>query len=168
MTKIPLFAVLAGAVLFFAACQTPGAEAPPQNGAPARDAQVQTPTAPPAARTYEEAARDVYQRFLPGLILTGASNHTVRPGDTLVNIAWHHFNDGFMYPVILLASSHVVLDPDRITPDMEIIVPDLQRNLNDPAARQNIRNFLLEIADLEDSRNRSATAAGIRERANNL
>lgn len=153
MKKILLLAF--AAIVLFAACRTPAPATPPPPPV--------TPQTPE-----EETLAAIYERFWPGLILTGATNYTVRQGDTLADIAWKLYDDGFMYPVILLASRYIVLDPDRILPGMVLIVPDLQRNLNDAEARRNIRNFLLEIATFEDSRNRPATAEGIRERANRL
>ena len=148
MKKTLLFAVLIAAMAF-SACRTQGPAVTPQN-------------------PVEEALLSIYERFMGDLILTGARRHTVQSGETLVAIARTHYADGFMYPLILLASSNVVLDPDRIAPGMELTIPNLQRNLDSPRARENIRNFMLEIADFEDGRNRRDTAAGIRARANDL
>ena len=116
----------------------------------------------------EQALYDLYQRHRTGLIFTGSSAFTVRTGDTLAGISRELYGDGYFYPVILLASSNVVLDPDRILPGMELTVPDLQRNLNNARARASIKNFLMEMADFEDGRGRGATAAGIRARADAL
>ena len=148
MKKILLFAVLI-AVMAFSSCRTQGPAVTPQNPA-------------------EEALLNIYERFRGDLILVGARRHTVQSGETLVAIARTHYDDGFMYPIILLASNNVVLDPDRITPGMELTIPNLQRNLNVPRSRENIKNFMLEIADFEDGRNRRDTATGIRARANAL
>jgi hypothetical protein len=63
----------------------------------------------------------------------------------------------------MLASSDVVLDPDKIEPGMNLTVPDLDRNLNDPKARKSLKNFLVEIADIYDRRNRSQDANGLRD-----
>ena len=142
MRKVRFIAVLLIGILAIAACKS----------------------APPT----EEDFRQVYERFQGDLILEGATTYTVKSGDTLAAIARSVYNDGFYYPVIMLASRNIVLDPDKIEPGMKLTVPDLQRNLADPRARTNIKNFLLEIAKLEENRDRKATADGIRARANAL
>jgi nucleoid-associated protein YgaU len=136
-------------MVFFAGCATTGVVLEPRN-----------PT--------EQAFHDIYQRYRGDLILTGSTTHTVARGDTLANIARNVYGDGFYYPIILLASSNVVLDPDNLEPGMQLIIPDLQRNLNNTRARASIKSFLMEIADVEESRNRIPTANGIRQHANAL
>jgi hypothetical protein len=54
--------------------------------------------------------------------------------------------------LIQLASRDVTKDPDRIMPGMDLTVPDLSRNLNDPGARQKLKEFLHEVADVYDKR----------------
>ena len=148
MKKTLLFTVLI-AVMVLSSCRTSGPVMSPRN-----------PT--------EETLLSIYERFRGDLILIGARRHTVQSGETLAEIARARYDDGFMYPLILLASNDVVLDPDRIAPGMVLTIPDLQRNLNAPRARENLRNFMLEIATFEESRNRGPTAAGLRARANAL
>jgi len=148
MKKLLFIAIPMIITVLFVGCATAGSRAP--------------------ENPVEEAFYEIYQRFRGDLILTGSRTHTVSAGDTLVGIARNAYDDGFYYPIIILASSNVVLDPDRIEPGMRLTIPDLQRNLNDTRARANIRNFLLEMADLEESRNRSDTARGLRSRANAL
>ena len=148
MKKVLLLSVLVGTFVLFAACRT------------AEPMRPQNPV--------EEALASIYDQFRPGLITAGARRHTVAAGETLVSIANQHYDDGFFYPVILLASNDVVLDPDRIAPGMVLTVPNLQANLNVPSARANIRDFLFEIAIVEENRGRHSTAAGIRARANEL
>ena len=116
----------------------------------------------------EEAFLAVFDRFRPSIILVGATRHTVADGETLTSIAAEHYEDGFLYPVVLLASNDVVLDPDRIAPGMVLTIPDIQRNLNNARARANIRDFLFEIADVEEGRGRQPTADGLRQRASRL
>jgi hypothetical protein len=67
----------------------------------------------------------------------------------------------------MLASSDVVADPDKIVPGMGLTIPDLQKNLDDPGARANIKNYLLEIAKVEDSRY-PKTAKALRDEADRL
>jgi len=84
-----------------------------------------------------------------GLDLTGAGTYTVKSGDTLSNISKHAYNDGFYYPVIMLASRGVVINPDKIKPGMELIIPDLERNKADPAGRKSMKNCLNGFANIE-------------------
>ena len=146
MKKVSFWAALIACIMLVAACKTVG------SGNQSDDAKY----------------KSIYDKYRSGLILTGANTYTVKSGDMLVNISRSFYQDPFYYPVIMMASSHVVLDPDKIEPGMQLTVPDLQVNLNDASARANIRRFLLEIADVEESRNRAATARGMRDRANSL
>jgi len=153
MKKILLFTIIVISVMFIAACSTTG-------GSKSTGPAPQNPT--------EEALQAVYNRYGTALILTGASNYTVKSGDTLAAIARAQYNNGFFYPVIMLASNETVLDPDKIEPGMQLTVPDLQRNLNDARAKANIKNYLLDIANIEEKRNRRDTADGIRRQADSL
>ena len=113
-----------------------------------------------------DALREVYNEYRSDIILTGAKNHNVTSGDTLSAIARREYNDGFYFPLIMLASSDVILDPDKIAPGMKLTIPDLQRNLNDAKARKSLKEFLGEIAGVYDRRpNRSADADGLRRLA---
>jgi len=147
MKKVSFWAALIACVMLVAACKTTGNQ-----------------------NLSEDDARykSIYDRYRSGLILTGASKYTVKSGDTLVNISRSLYQDPYYYPVIMMASSNVVLDPDKIEPGMQLTVPDLQVNLNNANARANIKEFLLEIANLEENRNRAGTAKGMRDKANSL
>ena len=127
----------------------------------------QSPPPAPGPTTEERLAR-VYDRFFEGLILDGARTHTVVTGDMLSLLSRQYYDNGFFYPVIMLASRDVVVDPDYILPGMELTIPDLQRNLDNPQARANIKEFLLEIAVIEDGRNRPLDAAGLRALSESL
>ena len=155
MKKIFLFAIAIISIMLIASCAslTSSSESDPP---------------PTPQNETEKALQTVYERYVETLILTGASNYTVKSGDTLSNIARDQYKNGFYYPVIMLASNNVVLDPDKIEPGMRLTIPDLQRNLNDAGARSKIKEYLLEIADVEQKRNRADTATGIRNQANSL
>jgi hypothetical protein len=64
----------------------------------------------------------------------------------------------------MLASRERVRDPDLIIGGTVLIVPDLQRNLNDPGARQKIKDFLNEIADVYAARPGKKWSAQTRNR----
>ena len=154
MKKILLSAIVIISVMFIASCATTGG--------------TSGETGPAPQNSTEQELKAVYDRYGTDLILTGAGNYTVKSGDTLAAIAKDQYKNGFLYPVIMLASKNVVLDPDKIEPGMRLTIPDLQRNLNDARAKSNIKNYLLEIVSVEEKRNRKDTADGIRKEANSL
>jgi len=119
-------------------------------------------------KSIEEALKSVYDRHYGDLILDGAEKYTVVTGDTLSAISRTKYDNGLYFPVIMLASKDVVLDPDKIEPGMELTIPDLQKNLDNPKAKANIKSFLSEIAKVEENRNRAQDAQDLRNLANSL
>jgi LysM repeat protein len=119
----------------------------------------------------DDAFQKVYNKYHSGLILDGAKSYTVVKGDTLSAIARNEYGtgNGVYFPLIMLASSDVVLDPDLIEPGDKLTVPNLQRNLDDPAARGQLKNFLKEIADVyATKKSRPADADALRVKADSL
>ena len=121
-----------------------------------------------ATTAEEENLREIYARYRTGLDLRGADKYTVVSGDSLSQISRAKYDDSRYFPVIMLASSDVVLDKDKIEIGDILTVPDLQRNLNNPRAKLNIKNFLLDIAQLEETQGRDADAEAIRSLADTL
>jgi len=99
----------------------------------------------------QEKIKDLYD-VNSGLDYTGAVTYTVKKGDTLSKISWRVYNDGFYYPVIMLASKGVVVNPDKIEPGMELTIPDLEINKANVNCRKSIKNCLNGLADLEKAR----------------
>jgi len=99
----------------------------------------------------EEKVKDMYDAAT-GLDYTGAVKYTVKKGDTLSDISRRVYNDGFYYPVIMLASKGVVVNPDKIEPGMELTIPDLEINKANVNCRKSIKNCLNGLADLEKAR----------------
>jgi hypothetical protein len=116
----------------------------------------------------DEALREVYNEYKSDIILEGAKSYTVVKGDRLVDISRREYSNGFYFPLIMLASSDVVLDPDKIEPGMKLTIPDLQRNLSNAKAKERIKSFLREIADFEVRRNRPPDAEGLRKLADSV
>ncbi|MDR2658478.1 MAG: LysM peptidoglycan-binding domain-containing protein [Spirochaetaceae bacterium] len=83
-----------------------------------------------------------------GIILDGAREYIVKYGDTLTRIArnWYGEDGAYYFPLIILASRSVIVDPDKITSGQRLLIPDLQANLDDPAARLQLKAMLLDIA----------------------
>jgi nucleoid-associated protein YgaU len=122
--------------------------APVEKAPPAAPPPAPPPAAPPptAAQTYEKYSGDI--------ILEGAKTHRVGPGEDLSKIARRYYGgvNGYYFPLILLASRNAARDPDVLRPGMALTIPDLKRNLDDPGARQKLKEFLYEIADVYNGR----------------
>jgi nucleoid-associated protein YgaU len=119
----------------------------------------------------DSAFDKLYHAYYAGLILDGASAYTVKAGDTLAGITRNNWGgkNGFFFPVIMLASPDaVVADPDLIFPGMELTIPDLQKNLDDPKARQNIKDFLNEIATVYDKKGQNDVRDALKDLAKSL
>jgi len=89
-----------------------------------------------------------------GLDLAGAGVYTVKAGDTLSDISRNAYYNGFYYPVIMLASQGVVINPDKICPGMVLTIPDLERNRANGKSRKSIKNCLYGFADIERAKPR--------------
>jgi hypothetical protein len=140
--------------------------APVSESTPTPAPVVQPAPTPAPVVTFET----VYNTYQNDLILDGATKYVVKKGEILAaitNTAYGRAN-GYFFPLIMLASDDVVLDPDLIVPGMELTVPDLQRNLNDPTARQRIKSFLLDIAGVYDQKAKPDISRDLRQLANTL
>lgn len=98
----------------------------------------------------DSAFNNVYNTYADALITTGASNYTVKEGDTLSDIARNYYgaNNAYYFPLIMLASKDVVLDPDLIEPGMKLIIPDLQANTTNEKTKPRIKSYFKEIAEV--------------------
>jgi LysM repeat protein len=112
----------------------------------------------------------VYEQHSGDLILEGAKSYTVVRTDTLSKITRNNYGgrNGYYFPLIMLASQDVVKDPDLIRPGMRLTIPDLQKNLNDPGARQKVKEFLNEIAGVYNTKGRTVTRDQLRALAASL
>ena len=126
-----------------------------------------------------EALTYIYNTFRPRLDLSNAQEHVVAPGDTLSDIARRFFGDltdvgdagfqnGFYFPVIMMASETHIVDPDLIEAGLRLTIIDLRRNLDNPTARQAIRDSLFEVAYVYGRSDRPAEEQGLRRLANSL
>jgi hypothetical protein len=118
----------------------------------------------------DDAFGRVYNQYRSGLILDGAQTYTVVRGDTLSAITRRLYgvDSGFYFPLIMLASSDIVLDPDLIEPGMELTIPDLQKNIDSPDARERIKAFLYDIAAVYEKKGKSETQARLNQLADSL
>ncbi|MDR2629355.1 MAG: LysM peptidoglycan-binding domain-containing protein [Spirochaetaceae bacterium] len=93
------------------------------------------------------------------LILEGARQHRVVWGDTLSSLAKRYYgpSNGYYFPVIMLASSGVVSNPDVLIPGMSLTIPDLNKNLADPQARSSIKAYIKDTARLYEQKRDTKT-----------
>lgn len=127
------------------------------------ETQVQqtTVTTPPPPTTPTVTQRS-------DIILDGAQSYTVVAGDTLSSISQRFYNNDDYFPIIMLGSSGVVSDPDKIEPGTRLTIPNLRRNLDDSGAKARIKSYFGEVASIYDRRDRSFYAGELRRFANAL
>jgi PBP1b-binding outer membrane lipoprotein LpoB len=151
LKKSIVMALITVCIMVIAGC--PGDPPPVASKTPA------TPPPPPAEPVVQE-----------GLVLDGAANHTVVSGDTLAEIAANRYGGTNMYffPLIRLANSGVVSDPDLIEPGTNLVVPQLQSNLNSVSANALVRAEMLRIASQYDRQEKPNAAARLRSLATRI
>ena len=93
--------------------------------------------------TINKAFAAAYEKYRNYLVMDNAGVHEVKPGDTLTQIAKDRYgsDNGYYFPLIMLASSDVVLDPDLIQPGMKLTIPDLSPEISyqaKPAFRRTV------------------------------
>jgi len=118
------------------------------------------------------ALGQIYNNYRSKLDLTGAKEYTVVKGDTLSQITRQHYgsltgvgeagaNNGFYFPVVMMASDSNIVDPDLIEPGMKLKIPDLKKNLGIPGARKAIKDCLNDVAYVYNKKGRAAEEAGL-------
>jgi hypothetical protein len=114
---------------------------------PRADEEFFSPFWPPVEESYE------YEEPAGDLILDGAQTHLVVWGDSLTKLAKRYYGseNGYFFPLILLASRDVVSNPDVLLPETRLTIPDLQRNLDNPASRRRLKEYINEVAGMYDS-----------------
>jgi hypothetical protein len=108
---------------------------------------------------------NVYSKYESRLILDNTTDYVVKSGDMLTRIARQFYgterkfgvSNAYFFPLIMLASNDVVQDPDLIEPGMHLSIPDLQRNLDNPDARQAMKEFFKDIAGVYAQKTRDET-----------
>ena len=126
-----------------------------------------------------EVLTQIYDTYRNSLDMTGAQDYTVVRGDTLSQITRNFYgsltgvgeagpNNGFYFPVIMMASDSEIVDPDLIEPGMKMKIVDLQRNLDNPTARKAIKDCLLDVAYVYNRKGIPASENGLKALANSL
>lgn len=98
----------------------------------------------------DNAFSTVYNAYTDALITDGASNYIVKEGDTLSDIARNFYgaDKPYYFPLIMLASKDVVLDPDLIEPGMQLVIPDFEANTTKESTKPRIKSYFKDIADV--------------------
>jgi hypothetical protein len=119
------------------------------------------------------AFEEIYTFYKPEFILEDAQAYQVEEGDTLPAIIRRVYGagNGYFFPLIVLASSDVILDPDFLEAGMELKIPNLQENLDDPDVRDALIDLLYDVADVyekkeaaEVEKNKKQMAADLKNR----
>jgi len=87
----------------------------------------------------------IYGKFKNDINVEGAKSYTVVEEDKLTSIANKNYGNGYYFPLIL-ATSDVVKNPDKIVPGMVLTIPDLDKNLNNAKTKKRVKELLLEVA----------------------
>jgi LysM repeat protein len=167
--KKTVFCLLPVLTIFvvFACASTPSAPAPASAAGSSSAPAASTPAQPSQQQTQQPSTVAASPSRTTDIILDGSETYTVVRGDTLTKISRSKYRNGFYYPLIIMASNNIVKDQDLIRPGMRLIIPRLQANLDDPRARESMRRFFLETANITE-RKRPRDAAGLRRLAGSL
>ena len=125
------------------------------------------------------ALEQIYDTYRTKLDMTGAQSYTIVSGDTLSQITRKYYgdltgvgdagpNNGFYFPVIMMASDSKIVDPDQIEPGMNLKLPDLKRNLANPVSRKAIKDALNDVAYVYNKKGVAVTEDGLKKLANSL
>jgi hypothetical protein len=149
MKKTLFFMMIVCASFWVISCASAPAAEPEQNSESIQQSGGLSP------EDTNAAFGQVYDTHRNVLILDGAQKYTVEKNDTPSRIAVKFYgrDNGYFFPLIIMASSDVILDPDLIEVGMDLVVPDLQKNLNDKESRDGIKLFLLDIAAVYGKKN---------------
>lgn len=92
----------------------------------------------------------VYDNYFQLLNLEGSKAYTIQAGDTLSAIAKANYGDdkGYFFPMIMLASSAVIKDPDYIQPGQELTIPDFDKNLGSTQSKAVMAPYFRDIANV--------------------
>ena len=74
----------------------------------------------------------------------------------------------YFFPLIRLANASIVPDPDEIEVGTNLVIPDLQRNLDNPVANGLVRVDMLAIAGQYENQGKPNAAQTLRNLATRL
>lgn len=100
----------------------------------------------------------VYNSHAGVLVLDGAERYTVKDGDTLTGIAKGAYGgeNGYYFPIIMLASHDVVKDPERIEPGMQLMIPSFDANIKNKDVAKRLSPYFKDIAEVYEQKKTAA------------
>jgi phage tail protein X len=165
------YSLLIFALVFTGACQSTQQSSPTPTPPP--PSQPEPP--PPAPEPQPAPAPEPVKEFPPpkqtgNIILDGAQTHQVVWGDTLSRIAVRYYGEanGYYYPLIILGNPGVTVNPDLIFPGTQLKIPDLQRNLDNSAARAELKTYIEELIAFYNQKPDRVMSANLRSLADTL
>jgi hypothetical protein len=105
------------------------------------------------------AFEEVYSSYKTDFILDDARIYTVAEGDTLPAVIRQIYgaDNGYFFPLVVLASGGIVVDTGVLEPGMVLNIPNLHRNLDDPDTRQSLKYFLYDVAAVYEKKEAAET-----------
>ena len=104
----------------------------------------------------------VYSSHAGNLVMDGAKTYTVKKGDTLTSITKTFYagddENGYYFPIIMLASRNVVSDPELITPGMKLTIPNFEKNIKDKAVAKKMSSFFRDLTGVYRQKDTPAAA----------
>jgi phage tail protein X len=91
-------------------------------------------------------------------------------GDTLSKIALRYYGkgNGYYYPLIILGNPGVTVNPDLIISGTQLKIPNLQRNLDNAAARAELKTYIEELIVFYNRKPDQVMSAHLRSLADEL
>jgi phage tail protein X len=161
--------------VFFASCQSTQQSSPEPAAPPPSQPEEPQPQPSEQAEPQPAPAPQRQEEFPPpkesgGVILDGARTHRVVWGDTLSRIAIRYYGreNGYYYPLIILGNPGVTVNPDLILPGTQLKIPDLQRNLDNGAARADLKAYMEELIVFYNRKPDRVMSANLRSLADKL
>jgi hypothetical protein len=172
MKKIILCFLTACIVLAVSSCKSTPADAGEADFSPVIEGEV-------TQEKVNDTLTQIYDNYRSMLDLNGAQTYTIKKGDTLSGITRSFYgsvtdvgsagrSNGFYFPLIMMASDHEIVDPDFIEPGMPLVIPDIRRNLDNPAARQALKACLNDVAYVYNKKGNSVVENGLLALADSL
>lgn len=104
----------------------------------------------------------VYSSHAGNLVMDGAKTYVVKKGDTLTSLTKTFYagddENGYYFPIIMLASRDVVSDPELITPGMKLTIPNFEKNIKDKAVAKKMSVFFRDLTGVYRQKDTPAAA----------
>ena len=111
---------------------------------------------------FNKSLDKVYGTYANDLVLDGAEYYEVKSGDTLTAITKKFYvgkdENGYYFPLIMLASRDVVKDPELIEPGMKLTIPNFDANINDKEVAKKLSPYFKELAEVYKQKDTQAAA----------